>query len=41
MSSMVQCVKCGYVWVARKVNPKACPLCKRYVVYGEVKHGEV
>ena len=22
------CVKCGYVWEARKSNPKECPNCK-------------
>lgn len=25
------CLKCGYEWVSRKPNPKACPYCKQYL----------
>jgi len=25
-----KCMKCGYEWVPRTENPKACPNCKRY-----------
>ena len=24
-----KCNQCGYVWLARVKNPKACPECKR------------
>lgn len=27
--------KCGYEWEPRKALPKACPMCKQYIVYGD------
>jgi rubrerythrin len=29
---IVECVHCGYKWIARVPNPKACPNCKQYQV---------
>jgi len=26
------CLICGYEWEPRVENPKACPMCKRYIV---------
>ena len=25
-----KCLKCGYEWAIRTLNPKQCPRCKRY-----------
>ena len=25
-----KCKRCGFEWIPRIVNPKACPNCKRY-----------
>jgi len=25
-----KCLRCGYVWVSTKDNPKSCPFCKSY-----------
>lgn len=27
----MECPKCGYEWIPRKPNPKACPMCKQYL----------
>ena len=29
------CNKCGYKWIPRIKNPKACPSCKQYIKKGE------
>ena len=26
----IKCKKCGYEWITRVDNPKACPKCKSY-----------
>jgi len=28
----MKCPYCGYEWESRTRNPKACPLCKRYII---------
>jgi predicted Zn-ribbon and HTH transcriptional regulator len=27
-NGMKECKVCGYKWISRKLNPKACPECK-------------
>jgi hypothetical protein len=27
---MMQCLRCGYQWLNKKLEPKQCPHCKQY-----------
>lgn len=39
-SKVVECPHCGYTWLSRVSDPKACPSCKRYLKPGKTKQNK-